>query len=108
MQLPPVTRGELIPARGVMTEPAAQLRAGSYVLQPSIEPEIGLPYATRPEPLDQHAITIAGSNRLICSFELDHHTPCLLDHVRRSVRAPRELRADEMIRAESAHGGPRQ
>jgi len=46
-QLTPVARGELAPARRVVSEPAAQLLAGRDVLEPRIEPKVGLAHAAR-------------------------------------------------------------
>lgn len=64
-QLAAVAHGEFAKARGVVSEPLSQLGAGRDVLEPGIEPQVGLAHAARPEPLDQHPFAVAGGGGLV-------------------------------------------
>jgi iron complex outermembrane receptor protein len=74
-QLETVPSSELGPFARIMREPASQFRAGSNVLEPSVEWQIGLPHATRPEPLDEKARTVAPSRGVVGPLQLDHSSP---------------------------------
>ena len=56
-QLGPVAVTELLEAINLMPVPAAELGAGSHILEPLVEPGVGLPHPTRPETVDQDPVT---------------------------------------------------
>ena len=67
-----IAKLELAPAFRVVAEPFAKLAAGRNLLAPFVEGQRLLPDAARPQPLDEHAISVAARSRLVGSLQLDH------------------------------------
>jgi hypothetical protein len=63
---------ELRPFLGIVTEPFAQLGAGTRVFQPGVDVQRFLSYSARPEPLNQIAHSVIRSFLFIDAFEFDH------------------------------------
>ena len=101
-QFAPIARGKLVPARRVVSEPAAQFGAGRDVLEPGIELEIRLAHAARPEPLDQHPIAIAGTSGIVRALEQDHDAPFPKD-VRQSPRRYQKCGVPRSARIKARH-----
>jgi hypothetical protein len=71
-QLLPIAAPEFIPAFHPMIEPFPELRAGRYILEPSVDGEGLFLHASRPEPLDQNTPAIAARSRLVRALDADH------------------------------------
>src|SRR5262249_60420304 len=77
-----VTAPELLPMRGIMSEPLAQSGAGRDVFHPFIDGGFGFFHSARPQPVDQDSSAIIGRRRFIGSLELDVVCCDLLSHPR--------------------------
>ena len=64
---------ELLKASRVMPEPLPELRARGQFLLPAIEPGLFARDATRPQPVDQHAIAVRWKCGLIRALQADIH-----------------------------------
>src|SRR5680860_225785 len=65
-----VARLKLRPARGIVTEPAPQLVTRRDIFKPEVDARAIALKTTRPQAIDQHAITVFGRGRIVRAFEL--------------------------------------
>src|SRR5262249_36088990 len=68
-QLGAVARAELRVALRIVREPLAQRRARRDVARPGIERRLALAETARPEPVDQHAVAVAGRRVVVDAFD---------------------------------------
>src|SRR4029077_8557345 len=73
VQLLAVAPDELIPAVGVVPEPAPQRVAGRDVLQPPVDGQVRLADAARPEPVHQEAFPVTDHVLAVDALHLDGH-----------------------------------
>ncbi len=64
-KLPGLTPLELLPAPGVVIEPLPELGRGSDVTLPFVDREFRLRDASRPDPIDEDAVSIVPRRRLV-------------------------------------------
>src|SRR5690606_12938743 len=71
LQFDPVAHHEFVPARGIMSEPAAQLGSRGYCLAPLVESERALRNTAGPEAVDEYATPILRVRIVIHPAEAD-------------------------------------
>ncbi len=81
-----VAPAEFLPADRIMPEPFPQRRAGSNVLDPSIDACGRLSHPARPQPIDQYSRTIIRRREIIRPLEPDIARQDLLLHLVASSR----------------------
>src|SRR6185437_6732135 len=86
-QLLGVALRELLPARLVVPEPAAELVARRDLLHPAVDLERLLAHAPRPEPVHEHPVAVAGRRLLV--RPLHPHRAGRAAPARRPCPAPR-------------------
>src|SRR5579864_161245 len=71
-QLLPVPPLKLLPPRRIVSEPLAQLWAGSHVLEPQVHRDPCLGQPPRPQPLHKNPFTIGRVGLFIRSLQMNH------------------------------------
>src|SRR5215510_7180742 len=72
VELGAVALAEPVPALGIVAEPAAELGARRHVLQPAVDVERVLAYATRPQPIHQIGRRLATQTDHL-AYPPEHH-----------------------------------
>ena len=72
IQLGKVAAPEFVPLGRVVAEPAAQFVAWSHVLQPSLQVQVLLLYASRPDTVYKELNTVHESCHIVHTLDLDH------------------------------------
>src|SRR5262249_4726644 len=71
-ELAPVALAELGEALRVVREPAAERVARCELTKPLVEPGVVFPEPARPEPIDEDAVAVSASRRVVGTLQLDH------------------------------------
>src|SRR5580658_9685026 len=80
---------KLVPAAGIVAEPAAELSARRRLLQPSVDSGVRFAQAARPKAIHQDAGAVLGRRRQIGALQTNIHARRLLRHSLLPIRPHR-------------------